>query len=127
MNVKKILIFFISILLFQSCLDLRTCSQNLSGKYICNNNPNAINYIELKDDGTFFHYYKEDNVVLTDKGNWVKSNDGYCEIELSEWKNFNELGGKFQTYGNGILWINDKYLDISPDGNSSSSFEKLQK
>lgn len=127
MNPKKILIVFISILLFQSCLNLRTCSQNLSGKYICNNNPKAINYIEIKDDGTFLHYYKKNNVVLTDEGTWVKSNNGYCEIELSEWKNFNELGEKFETFGNGILWINDKYLDISPDGNSSSSFEKLQK
>ena len=127
MDVKKLLIFFISILLFQSCLDLRTCSQDLSGKYICKNNPKAVNYIELKDDGTFLHYYKNGNVVLTDKGTWMKSNDGYCEIELNEWKNFNELGDKFETFGNGILWINDKYLDISPDGNSSSSFEKLQK
>jgi hypothetical protein len=127
MKTKNFIIIFIFILLFQSCLNLRTCSQNLSGKYICNNNPNAINYLELKDDGTFFHYYKDDNVVLTDKGTWLKSNDGYCEIELSEWKSFNELGAKFETLGNGILWINDKYLDISPDGNSSSSFERLQK
>ena len=127
MNIQIYIFVFISTILFQSCLDLRTCSQDLSGKYTCNNNPNAINYLELKNDGTFFHYYKEGSVVLTDKGTWVKSNDGYCQVELSEWKSFNELGGKFQTFGNGILWINDKYLDISPDGNSSSSFEKLQK
>ena len=127
MNLKNFIIVFISILLFQSCLDLRTCSRDLSGKYICKNNPKAINYLEIKDDGTFLHYYKNGTIVLTDKGTWVKSNDGYCEIEFSEWKNFNEFGEKFETFGNGILWINDKYLDISPDGNSSPSFEKLQK
>ena len=125
MSPKNFIIVLISILLFQSCFNLRTCSQNLSGKYICNNNPKAINYLELKDDGTFLHYYKVDNIVLTDKGTWVKSNSEYCEIELSEWKNFNELGEKYETFGNGILWINDKYLDISPDGDSSFSFEKL--
>lgn len=127
MNAQKNLILIISILLFQSCIDLRTCSQNLSGKYICNNNPNAINYLELNNDGTFFHFYKKGNTVLSNEGTWEKSNNGYCEIELSEWKSFNELGEKFETFGNGILWINDKYLDISPDGNSSTSFEKLQK
>jgi hypothetical protein len=127
MNPQKIVIVFLSILLFQSCLDLRTFSQDLSGKYICKNNSKAVNYLEIKDDGTFLHYFKKGNVVLTDKGTWVKSNDGYCEIELSEWKNYNELGEKFKTFGKGILWINDKYLDISPDGNSSSSFERLQK
>lgn len=110
--------------LFQSCFELRTCSENLSGKYICENNKNAENYLQLNDDGTFLHYYKENDRIFEDKGTWQKSDNGQCEIELSNWKNFNELGKNFNNFANGILWINGDYLDHGPDGESSTSFKK---
>jgi len=108
----------------QSCIDLRSCPKNFSGKYVCENNPKAINYLTLNPNGTFFHFYKENNIILTDKGTWKKSEDGYCYIDLSNWKNFNELGQDFKVYGNGILYGSEEYLDISPDGKSSTSFKK---
>lgn len=114
----------ISFCVFQSCLDLRTCSTNLSGKYICENNSNTINYLKLNEDGTFLHYYKQNDIILKDSGTWQKSEDVYCTIELSNWKNFNDLGNNYHDFGNGILWINREYLDISPDGESSTSFKK---
>jgi hypothetical protein len=111
-------------ILVQSCFDLRNSPENLSGKYICENNQKAENYLLLNDDGTFLHYYKENDKTFEDKGTWKKSDNGYYEIEFSNWKNFNEAGKNFEEFGNGILWISGSNLDIGPDGESSTSFRK---
>ena len=110
--------------MLQGCLDLRSCDKDLSGKYYCNHDENSINYLELKKNGTFYHYYKNENVELSNEGSWKKSNDGYCKIELKDWKNFNEKGGAYEEFMLGLLFINGNYLDISPDGESSTSFKK---
>jgi hypothetical protein len=120
----KYILGLLLLLFLNSCLDLRNCNANIVGKYICSNMPNSTNFIKIKKDGTFLHYYKKNNIVLISQGTWEKSTDGYCKIELSEWKNFNEYGENFDEFGNGILFINGLYLDISSDGNSSSSFLK---
>lgn len=127
MKLIKTSICILSLILFQSCLDLRTCSENLSGKYICENNKKAENYLLLNENGTFLHYYKQNDKTFEDKGIWKKSKNGYCEIEFSNWKNFNELGENYHDFANGILWISGDYLDNGPDGESSTSFKKYRK
>jgi len=124
MKAIKFTICILFTIVLQSCLDLRNCPENVVGKYICNNNQNAENYLLLNEDGTFLHFYKENNKTLEDKGTWKKSDNGYCDIEFSNWKNFNEAGANFQEFGNGILCINGNSLDIGPDGESSTSFVK---
>jgi hypothetical protein len=120
------LFYLCFVFILNSCLDLNNCKSNISGKYYCNNDKNAINFIDLKDNGTFLHYYKKGTIELSSEGSWKKNTNGYCYIELSEWKSFNEDGEKFKVFGNGILYINNDYLDISPDGNSSNSFLKYK-
>lgn len=107
-----------------SCIDLRNCPAQLEGKYFYYNNPKAVNYIKITSNGKFHHYYEEANVTLIDSGTWKKSENGYCYLELSNWKNYNELGKEFETFGNGILWINNDFLDISPDGENNMSLKK---
>ncbi|MDN3676333.1 hypothetical protein QWY90_03295 [Flavobacterium paronense] len=124
MNAIKTTICLFLVISFQSCLDLRTCSEDLAGKYICDKNPKAENYLQINEDGSFMHYYNENGKSFEDKGTWKKSDNGYCEIELSNWKNFNELGENYEEFGNGILWISGKNLNIGPDGESSTSFKK---
>ena len=127
MRFFKFFIFSFVITTILGCLDLRTCNKSLVGKYICENNPKAENYLVLNSDRSFTHYYKEGNVELTDTGTWKKSEEGYCTIELSNWKNFNEKGLNYSKFGNGILWISYEYLDNNPDGENSESFKRLEK
>lgn len=122
-STNKILIFFFS-LTMQSCLDLRSCDKELSEKYYCNHEKDSVNYLELKKNGTYYHYYKKGEVELANEGSWTKSNDGYCKIELKGWKNFNEKGVDYENFMLGLLFVNGDYLDISPDGESSTSFKK---
>jgi hypothetical protein len=106
------------------CLDLSECPEEVTGKYVCNNDPNATNYLELNKDGSFLHYYRIGDKIITDTGNWNRSENGYCEIEFSNWKTFNESGLDFEKYARGILFVKGKSLDITPDGESSASFTK---
>jgi len=111
-------------LLTQSCLNLRSCKEDLEGKYFCYNDKTAINYLIIRKDGTFYHYYNNGEIELHDNGTWKKNDDGYCKIELSQWKNFNEKGTDYEDFMSGLLFINGSYLDIGPDGESSTSFIK---
>lgn len=115
------LTFFV---LNQGCLDLSECPEAVTGKYVCHNDTNATNYLELNVDGSFLHYYSKGNKIITDKGNWNRSENGFCQIEFSNWKSFNELGLDFQNSGNGILFVKGESLDVGPDGESSTSFKK---
>lgn len=118
------IIGFVLSLLAVSCLNLRSCNKDVIGRYYCYNNEKATNYLDLNKDGTFFHFYKEGDLELSHSGTWQKSDNGYCQIEFSEWNSYNRQGLNFKEYGNGILFINGDYLDISPDGESSTSFIK---
>ena len=40
-------------------MDLRSCDKEITGKYYCNREEGAINYLELKNNGTYHHYYKK--------------------------------------------------------------------
>lgn len=120
----RIFLFIIVSFIFKGCIDLRPCAKSIEGKYYCDRNDKAINFLEIRDDGTFLHYYKEKDIELFHNGTWKRNSDGYCLIELNEWKNYNQEGKNYREFGNGILFINGDYLDISPDGESSSSFKK---
>lgn len=112
-------------LMVASCLDIRECRENILGKYYCHNDPDASNYLELLDNGTFIQVYKKQKIEVSDTGNWMHSNNSYCQILLSSWKNFNEKGGiDFEEFGNGILFVDGDYLNMGPDGVSSTSFKK---
>ena len=127
MRYCRILLFTIIPFVLISCLNLRSCPEEIFGKFICYNNSNAENYLFINKDGTFHHYYKEDDLVLEQRGTWKRSNDGYCKIEFNQWNNYNEKGSDFQELKNGLFWINGKYLDNTPDGNDHSSFVKSKK
>jgi hypothetical protein len=121
--------FLALVLLFilQGCLDLRPCPKkklDIVARYYSYNNARALNWLDLKKDGTFSHYYKEDTIQLSHHGTWNQSKKNGCLIEFDSWKTFNEDGKNYQKYGNGLLWISYNYLDIGPDGESSTSFEK---
>tara|TARA_B100001765_G_scaffold46201_1_gene26758 strand:+ start:54 stop:461 length:408 start_codon:yes stop_codon:yes gene_type:complete len=120
--VFSIILYFSS----TSCFFLRDCSNDVYGKYVLINNPEAENYLILRRNGTFEHFYSEQNIVLKNEGNWKKSNDGYCVLEFDEWKDYNEKGMNYEEYGNYVLWINGDYLDITPDGTSPNSFKRTE-
>ncbi|AUC14779.1 hypothetical protein BTO06_06310 [Tenacibaculum sp. SZ-18] len=105
------------------CLDLRDCTNEVYGIYKCENNLDAENFLLLNKDGTFEHIYREKDIELKHIGNW-KRIENSCILEFSEWYNYNELGNNFEKQGNGVLWINRNFLDISPDGETETSFIK---
>ena len=107
-----------------SCLNLQPCNKDIIGKYSCNNIDDAENYLEIKKDGTFYHYFKKDTVMLDNMGVWEWTKKGYCIIELKKWKSFNLDGLNYENYGNKFLHINRNYLDMGPDGESNTSFKK---
>jgi len=114
------------IILTAGCMNLRPCNKDITGIYYTYNNPTAENYLILTKDSTFYHYYKNEQQKLMDSGKW-NFNKKYCYIEFNQWKNFNEKGTDYEEFGNYILFVNGKYLDIGPDGESSKSFIKKTK
>ena len=118
---------FLTIVVFsilQGCLDLRTCTGEIVGRYSCGNNENAINHLNLNEDGSFYHYYKEGNRELSHNGSWARSEKNDCVIELMGWKVFNQDGVDYEVYRNKYLFVSEDFLDISPDGSSQASFKK---
>jgi len=47
-------------------------------------------------------------------------------LELSNWKTYNSDGPNFRVFMNGFLWLNGEYIDLGPDGDSSTSFRKAK-
>lgn len=123
-NIPILFYLFLILVIAQGCINLRTCNDDLEGKYYCEHQDNATNYLILNQDRTYLHFYKKGNIELSTKGVWSKSTDGSCTIRLKDWENYNESGVNYEDYVFGLLYINGDYLDISPDGNSSSSFKK---
>ena len=112
--------------LADSCVSLRSCDSDLSGRYYCNNDNNAVNYLDINKDGTYLHFFKKESIELTSKGTWKKVDDSYCKIELEDWRDYNVNGENYEDYILALLFINGGYLDISPDGDSSNSFKKRE-
>ena len=122
-TIKTILFISFFSSAFQCCLDLRSCDKDISGKYYSTSNDNTVNYLDINEDGTYYHFYKKKDIELINKGTWEKSDDGYCKIKLKNWKNFNEMG-VYQEFIFGLLYINGDYLDVTQDGTSSTSFKR---
>jgi hypothetical protein len=121
---KYFLILFMGFII-QGCLDLRSCDlDKLEGRYYCYNNENAINWLDIYQDGTFEHYYKERDTKLSHSGTWEKSKKNNCIIELDGWKSFNEHGASYEEYGNESLSVSSNwdmpnyYLAIGIEGYS---------
>jgi len=116
-------IFIFLTVLFLGCNSV--CKNNLEGRYYVKKD-NATNYLELYKNGEFLHYYSENDSIITHRGLWKKSSDGFCKIEFDGWKNFEGKGFDFEKFGNQILFIqnNGNVLNHSPDGSNSNSFIK---
>jgi len=121
---KKYFLMLLLGCIIQGCLDLRNCSSDIKGRYYCYNNEKAINWLDIKKDGTFSHYYKEDTLNFSHHGTWKMREKSNCVIEFDSWKSFNEDGKNYEKYGSNFLYKSSNYLDISSDGSSSTSFEK---
>ena len=125
---KTIYNFFLIILLIIitiSCVNIRNCSKNVIGRYFSEkNNLNITSYLDLKSDGTYYHYYKENGNELMSSGHWKKVEDPYCKIEFFNWENYNEDGLDFLKLNGYILYINGNFLDTTPDGNDIDSYKK---
>jgi antitoxin component YwqK of YwqJK toxin-antitoxin module len=113
--------------LFQSCF-----TADVSGKYynISEDKEGVTHYVDFKEDGTFFHYYKKDTVVRSHTGKWEKTDKNDC-IELYPWvvygkaeqKNLEDFNVTFGTQiGNMFFWQYGKYLNNNPDGTDACSF-----
>lgn len=122
---KSFLYLILVFLTFTSC-SICPSENEFIGKYY-SQKEGIENYIEIKKNGEFNHFYSKGELILKHSGTWKKSENGYCWLEFNEWKNFKEKGEKFEILGNQILFINGKYLDHSPDGETLSSFVKREK
>ena len=118
-----ILFFIFSIILGYSYLN--NCN-SLPGRYYCYNNENAINWLDIKTDGTYVHYFYDKNkdIKLSNSGTWRINADDKCLVELDHWKSFNIEGINYKLYMFVYLHINNKYLDTGPDGENNTSFKK---
>lgn len=106
-------------------LSLNTCQKNnIIGKYINTYDEKAINYLELKKDMTYYHYYEEDSILLSQKGRWMIDEDEKNTIILFDFQNYNDEGKNFKEYGTYLLMKNGNYLNNGYDGNSRGSFFK---
>jgi hypothetical protein len=124
---KKIFFAIISILLLQNCISIRSCDKLINGKYYAKNNTETIIYLDLKNDGTFYHYFKNQTNEFSHFGTWEISKDGYCKIEFSEWENYNKDGVDFHKHIDGMtLFINGNSLDYTPDGSNSKSYRRIK-
>lgn len=126
MNNRIYIVLLVIVISFfsKSCMKLNSCNKDFLGRYYCNNFEGFTNYLDLNNDGSFSHYFKNDTIEITNFGQWEKIDDGYCTIKMRKWKTFNQDGINYEIYNNKYLYINGKYLDIGPDGESSTSFKK---
>ena len=122
-GIKTTLFISFFSLVFQGCLDLRSCNKDISGKYYSKGDDGTVNFLDINENGTYYHFYKKNDIELINKDTWEKSDDGYCKIKLKNWKNFNEMGA-YQEFIFDFLYINGDYLDVTPDGTSSTSFKR---
>ncbi|MDD3014657.1 MAG: hypothetical protein PHC34_13230 [Candidatus Gastranaerophilales bacterium] len=117
---KKYIVLTLLILFAQACKSKRY--KEITGRYykVSSN----LNYLDINENGTYFHYYKNDSLELSQEGLWKISQHENSVIELSNWKNYNELGKDYEDYNMYLLFINGNFLNVTPDGNAASSFEK---
>lgn len=124
MSIKnKIYYIAILLLLIQGC-SFKPCEKKLVGRYNNLYDSNAINYLDLNADGTYYHYYKKDKIILSVKGNWEKIDKPNCSISLKNWENYNEKGLDYDKFAHYVLIVNGDCLNPGFDGDVYSSFKK---
>ena len=62
----KFISLFVILYFLQSC---NTVS-SIAGTYVNRNDSKVENYLQLNSDMTFLHFYKKDNVTLSQRGVW---------------------------------------------------------
>lgn len=98
--------------------------EKLVGKYYKETKIGVENYLEIKENGFFLHYFSNNDTILKHEGKWNLNDKGFCQIEFNGWNNFDDKGINFEKLGNQILFIDGSFLNYSPDGNTLSSFKK---
>lgn len=122
---KKCIVLLLAIsVLMISCVDLRSCSGDLLGKYVCTNYYSDENYLELRKDGSYYHYYRFDEEELINEGTWKIDN---CDLILRGWKNFNQKASVFDLFGSVEYSIVGDCILTSPDETCTSedTFRKV--
>lgn len=76
-KIKTSLTCLLMSLLFTSCM--LNCNKNFIGKYY-KQKEGVINYLEIKRNGDFLHYYSEGETVLTHEGKWEKNKEGHFRL-----------------------------------------------
>lgn len=119
MRLKITALFFIII------TSLASCQKEVLGKYYNIEDEKALYYIDFKEDGTFFHYYKKGSAKRSHSGKWIQENN---KINILNWEEYSAECleiisgmGKAEfgtTLGNQIFWIrgsfsnNNKYGEV---------------
>ncbi|QOG04353.1 toxin-antitoxin system YwqK family antitoxin [Flavobacterium sp. MDT1-60] len=125
MKLKIIVLFLLIICGFTSC------QKEVLGKYYNIEDDKALHYIDFKEDGTFFHYYKKGSVERSHSGKWTQEDN---KINIFNWEEYS-IGyleiisgmGKVEfgtTLGNQIFWIHGSRLDVTPDGSNYADYIK---
>lgn len=121
---KTFLNLFLFFFVTTSCLPDK---KDMVGRYNCNRG-NIVNYLNLYENGTFYHFFQEDSIKLENSGKWdVIEDNGYHVIEFENWNDYNEKGTGYEDHRRGLLFINGKYLDVTPDGDDYDSFIREEK
>lgn len=125
MRLKITALFFIII------TSLTSCQKEVLGKYYNIEDEKALHYIDFKEDGTFFHYYKKGSVQRSHSGKWIQEDN---KINIRNWEEYSAEYleiisgmGKAEfgtTLGNQIFWIRGSFLNNTPDGSSAGSYIK---
>lgn len=120
-KIVQILILILIVSILEGCF--RKCNyESIIGEYFIEEEKGVIHSLVLNSDDTFLHFYKKGQTELSSSGNWEWYN---CQIRLNEWHSY----GKFDESCPGIcinttLFVQGKYLNFTPDGNSRNSFIK---
>lgn len=88
---KGILLFTVFCAIMFSCEN--NSGENIEGKYYNEFEKNVVHYVELKQDGSFIHFYtnKENGEELEHKGTWSKRVTKKDKIKVS-FKNWEDFG-----------------------------------
>ena len=113
-------IIIILIVFIQIC----GCNSHVMGKYVNKNDQKIINYLQLNPDMTYIHFYKKNNVTLSQKGTWIYRKTPYKGLDLYQFCDYNENGENYKKYAVYILIIDGNRLNIGFDGDTASSFER---
>jgi antitoxin component YwqK of YwqJK toxin-antitoxin module len=119
------------LLLFVVVCGYTSCQESIYGKYYNIEDEKAVHYVDLKEDGTFFHYYKKDKIERSHSGKWTQDDN---KININNWEEYSYeylkiISGMSEVkfgaiLANQIFWIHGSHLDVTPDGGNSAGYIK---